>query len=159
MSWSYLPSSWWKISVSRSLSMLHPNMAMKAPEIITCRSATRLQGNVSAKRGSGTGRQVKSCFSSTVLTLQNHLMALAVPRNLRKCYKQTWKVAGILRSFAFDYVVLWMKWSPGATITQVPTCHLRVQTDAGAQDRGDAVTDLQTKYTFKKTKTHIKRLT
>lgn len=34
--------------------MLHPSMAMKAPETITWRSATRLQGNVSATKGAKT---------------------------------------------------------------------------------------------------------
>lgn len=44
----YLPSSRWKISETVSLWSLHPIMATTALETSTWRSATRLQGKVSA---------------------------------------------------------------------------------------------------------------
>lgn len=41
----------------------------------------------------------------------------------------------------------------------MPTCHLRVQANAGAQDCGDTVTDLQTRCTLKKTRIRTNRTT
>lgn len=111
--------------------------------------ATSLQ-----QRGPKHTQAGQRCFCSTVLTLQDRLVALAVPQNWRKCRKQTWKVVGRLISLP---LINGMKWSPGVTITRVPTCHLRVQANAGAQDCGDTVTDLQTRCTLKKTRIRTKR--
>lgn len=44
-------------------------------------------------------------------------------------------------------------------MTPVPTCHLRVQADAGAQDCGDPVPDLQTRSILKNTRPHTSRST
>lgn len=52
-----------------------------------------------------------------------------------------------------------MKCSSGVIITRVPTCHLRVQANARAQDCGDTVTDLQTRCTLRKTRPHTSRST
>lgn len=148
-----LPSSWWKISASRSLSMLHPNMAIKAPEIITCRSATRLQGNVSAKNGSqNTGRQVNGASARLWSLCKTAWWRWRLFRNFWKCQKISWKMAAKLYRLIFNGCKRWMKSSSGVIIPRVPTCQLRVQANAGGQDCGDTVTDLQTRSTSKKTR-------
>lgn len=94
---SYLPSSWWKISASCSLSMLHPNTAIKPQEIITCRSATRLQGKVSAERPTEHRQAGQKCFCWLCWrckTARWRWQFFKTPCMDGKCGKQTWKVTG-----------------------------------------------------------------